>query len=368
MCARSRALFEQVGGAPGDDLLAERDKGDDDVAQGHLLGPAAVQRQHVDAEAGLQRGVAVELVQHDVGIGVALQFDDEAHAVAVALVAHVGDALDELLADAFGDALLQLRLVHLIRHLGEDDRLAVLADLLDVVSWRAARSRRARSGRRRAVPARPMMMPPVGKSGAGTYSISSSIGDRRVVEIGAAGVDDLAEIVRRDVGRHADRDALRAVDQQVREAGRQDLRLALGLVVIGLEIDRVLVEIVEQRRRRRARAAPRCSGRPPAGRRPSSRNCPGRRSAAGASRNPAPSAPSRRRSRARRAGGICPSRRRRCAPICGSRGSTHCRSSASNRGCGDAPASARRGHRAARAPRSRSSRNRGRSAASPLRS
>ena len=30
-------LVQQVGRAPGDDLLAERDKGDDDVAQGHLL-------------------------------------------------------------------------------------------------------------------------------------------------------------------------------------------------------------------------------------------------------------------------------------------------------------------------------------------
>ena len=70
------------------------------VAQGHLLGPAAVQRQHVDAKARLQRGVAVELVQDDVGLGVALQFDDDAQPVAVALVAQIGDALDQLLADA----------------------------------------------------------------------------------------------------------------------------------------------------------------------------------------------------------------------------------------------------------------------------
>ena len=53
------------------------------------------ERQHVDAEARLQRGVAIELVQDDVGLGVALQFDDDAHAVAVALVAQLGDALDQ---------------------------------------------------------------------------------------------------------------------------------------------------------------------------------------------------------------------------------------------------------------------------------
>ena len=193
-------------------------------------------------------------------------------------------------------------------------------------------------------------------------------GDRRIVEIGAAGVDDLAEIVRRDVGRHADRDALRAVDQQVREAGRQDLRLALGLVVIGLEVDRVLVEIVEQRVGD--------AGEPRLG------VALGRRRIAVHRAEIALAVDQRQAHRevlrhphhrvvdreCRRAGGTCPSRRRRCAPICDSRGSTHCRSSASNRGCGDAPASARRARRAGRARRSRSSRNRDTSAASPLRS
>ena len=38
-------------------------------------------------------------------------------------------------------------------------------------------------------------------------------------------VDDLAQVVRRDVGGHADGDAGRAVDQQVRDRRRQDRRL-----------------------------------------------------------------------------------------------------------------------------------------------
>ena len=72
------------------------------------------------------------------------------------------------------------------------------------------------------------------------------VGDRRIVDIGFAGEDDLAEIVRRDVGRHADRDAAGAVDQQIGEARRKDLRLGPRPVIIGGEIDRVLVEIVEK--------------------------------------------------------------------------------------------------------------------------
>ena len=71
--------------------------------------------------------------------------------------------------------------------------------------------------------------------------------ERRIVDQRDAGVDHLAEIVRRDVGRHADRDAAGAVDQQVREARRQHHRLALVAVVVRLEIDRVLVDVLEQR-------------------------------------------------------------------------------------------------------------------------
>ena len=97
------------------------------------------------------------------------------------------------------------------------------------------------------MPARPMMMPPVGKSGPGTMLHQLVVGDVGIVEHRAAGVDHLAQIVGRDVGRHADRDAGAAIDQDVREARRQHLRFLPAAVIIGLEVDRVLVDIVEQR-------------------------------------------------------------------------------------------------------------------------
>ena len=92
----------------------------------------------------------------------------------------------------------------------------------------------------------PRISAPVGKSGPLTCSISPSERDRGIVHIGAAGGDDFAEIVRRDVGRHADRDSAGAVDQQIGEARGQDLRLALRGVIIGREVDRVLVDVAEQ--------------------------------------------------------------------------------------------------------------------------
>ena len=61
-------------------------------------------------------------------------------------------------------------------------------------------------------------------------------------------VAQLAGIVRRDIGRHADGDAGGAVGEQVGEIGREHRRLLLAPVVIGAEIDGVLVDAVEQLR------------------------------------------------------------------------------------------------------------------------
>ena len=73
--------------------------------------------------------------------------------------------------------------------------------------------------------------------------------DLGVVEIGDAGVDDFAEVVRRNVRRHADGDAAGAVDEQVRELRGQDRRLFQLAVIVLAKIDGVVVEIIEQEAR-----------------------------------------------------------------------------------------------------------------------
>ena len=52
--------------------------------------------------------------------------------------------------------------------------------------------------------------------------------------------------MRRDVGGHADGDAVGAVDQQAGEARGQDRGFFQAFVVVGLEVDRFLVEIAQQ--------------------------------------------------------------------------------------------------------------------------
>ena len=89
------------------------------------------------------------------------------------------------------------------------------------------------------------MIAPVGKSGPLTCFIRSSTFASGLSISVDDRVDDLAEVVRRDVRRHADGDAGAAVDEQVREARRQDERLALRLVVVRAEVDRVGVELAQ---------------------------------------------------------------------------------------------------------------------------
>ncbi len=114
---------------PAHDLAAELDELLDDFEKRQHLRPAADNRQHDDAEVLLQLRVLVQVVEDDVRDLAALQFDDDAHPIAVGFVANVRDPLDHLVADQIGDALLQPRLVHLIRDLVDDDLLAIAASL-----------------------------------------------------------------------------------------------------------------------------------------------------------------------------------------------------------------------------------------------
>src|SRR4029079_19754980 len=120
--------------APRDDFLAEADEALDDVAKRQRFGAAAADRQHVGGEARLRRGAAPQLVQHDLWSGVALQLDDDADAFAVGLVTDVGDTLDALVLGGFGDLLDEAVFADLVRDLGEHDRAALAAALLDVVA------------------------------------------------------------------------------------------------------------------------------------------------------------------------------------------------------------------------------------------
>ena len=69
------------------------------------------------------------------------------------------------------------------------------------------------------------------------------LGRARVLQEPLGARRDLAQVVGRDVRRHADGDAGRAVDEEVGEAGGKDRRLLRPAVVVVLEVDGLLVDV-----------------------------------------------------------------------------------------------------------------------------
>ena len=232
--------------APDDDLLLEGEILVQNVAQGEDLRLALVihKGQHVDRKARLHGGLGKETVQDHLGIGVSFQLDDHAHSVAVRLVAQIRDPLEALFVHLVGDVLDELALVDLVGQLRHDDAGAALAVLLKLRA--GAHDDLAAAGEIRLPdPAAAHDDAPGGKVRPG--DVLHEIGERGlgVIQHADAGVDDLGEIMGRDIRRHADRDARGAVYEQVRELGGQDAGLLARLVKVGVPVHGLLVDVAQ---------------------------------------------------------------------------------------------------------------------------
>ena len=273
----------------------------DQLVEAQRARHAVDDREHVAAERRLQLGVLVEVVQHDLGDGVAAQRDDQPPADAVAgLVGDLADALEPAVLDRLGDRLGQVVRVDLVGQLGDDQLHPAAGVLLDGDD--GAHAHRATAGAvgvldavaadDQAVGREVGPLDPLHAGGEGLLGLGLG-----VVERPEDGRGDLAQVVRGHVGRHADRDAGRAVDQQVRDAARagpaapgscrrswagsrRSPRRCPGSISMASGVSR-----------------PRCSAWRRAGRCPGSRSCPGRRPAGSASTTAGPAGRGRRRSR-----------------------------------------------------------------------
>src|SRR5215203_1903509 len=89
-----------------------------------------------DAERSLHRGQFEQFVQDYLRDSVALEFNNQTHPLAVRFVADVGDAVEPFLVDKLGDLFVKLRLVDLVRNLGDDDGVAFAFPTADAVDRR----------------------------------------------------------------------------------------------------------------------------------------------------------------------------------------------------------------------------------------
>ena len=214
-------LVEIEPGAADDDVAAVVDEQLERLLEAQHDWAPFDDREHDHAERRLQRRVLVEVVQDAEHLGLALQLDHDAHPVAVGLVPQVGDAFQLSLRHQLGDLGHQGRLVHCVGKLVDDDALASVGRLLQGVpraDHDAAMARRVRG---------------LDAGGAHDRAAGRKVGTlderQQVLGGGLRIVNDmlhrgtnLAQVVGRDVGRHAHGDARCAVDKQVRDASRKD--------------------------------------------------------------------------------------------------------------------------------------------------
>ncbi len=252
-------LAQAVPGPPLDDLDLVVDPVRDEQVEAERARYAVDQREHVAAEGVLQLRVLVEVVQYHARLGVTLQHDHQAlTGPGRGVVADVGDAGHLAGVDQLGDLLRQVVRVDHVGQLADDQAGPALGVLLDV-HHRAHRDRAAAGavgvvdalvaddqGAVREVRALDVLH---------ARRQDLFLGGVRVLEAPLRRGGDLAQVVRRDHRRHADRDTGRAVHQQVREPAGQDHRLLRAAVVVGAEVDRLLVDVAHHLHRQRRQPA-----------------------------------------------------------------------------------------------------------------
>ena len=237
-------LSQVVLGTAADDLVLELHVLLDHLLEGQHPGDFMVNGDHDDAHGVLKLGVLIQLVQHHLGVGLFADVNDDPHALAVGLVVQVGDALDPLVLDQLGDALNQPGLVDHIGDLGNHDLIPAVLLFLD--GGPAPEGDFAPAGGIGG-PDAAAAHDDAGGGEVGSLDVLHQARqvDVGVFDIGHAAVDDLAQVMGRDVGGHADGNALAAVDQEVREPAGQDAGFLLGLVKVGVPVDGILVDVGE---------------------------------------------------------------------------------------------------------------------------
>ena len=239
-------LVEEEAGAAEDDLAAVLDVAIDRFFERKELWLAAVDRQHVHAERGLDRGVLEEIVDDDLWVAITLQLDDHA-GVFGALVAHIADAGENFFIHEIGDSFDEFRAVHIVGNLGDDDALASAFSFFN--SHASAHANLAATGLEILPDAGAALdQAACGKIRAGDVNHEAIDGDVGVIDLGADAVDAFAEIVRGDIRGHADGDAGAAIDEEVGKGCWKDGGLGLGLVVVRHKIDGAFIHIRHQDR------------------------------------------------------------------------------------------------------------------------
>ena len=196
----------------------------------------------VHGKGGLQCRHLEELVEHHVGVEIALHVDDDAHTVLVALVVHVRYALDSFFCGQHADVFHQFLLVQsvgqfahhdgVVRRSGFDFRFGAHHDPSAsgfVGSLHALHAHDVASG---------------GEVGC-FHVVHQPFGvDVRIVDESHAAVNHFSQVVRGHIRGHTHGNAAGTVHQEVGDARRHHGGFVERVVKVAVHVHRFLVEVL----------------------------------------------------------------------------------------------------------------------------
>src|SRR5579884_1167877 len=227
--------------APQDHLAPMLDVAGVGFLEREQLGAAVIDRQHQGREGTFHRGEFVKIVNDDFRVGVPFQLDHDA-VILIRPTAHVADVRDHYTLHQLRDALDQRSPIHAVGNLRDDNLLPAAFEFFH--AGFAAHLDAAPSGLKILADSVDAADDASGGKIRALHMLHQFIeGDVGVVDLRADSINDLRQIVWRNVGRHADGNAGAAVDEQIWKRGGENGGLGARFVVVGDEVHRLLVHV-----------------------------------------------------------------------------------------------------------------------------
>ena len=219
------------------------------AAQAELHRLAVHQGQHDRAEIALQSRAALQVGEHGFGVGIAAEFHHHPHAVAVALIANVGNPADLAVVHLFGQFLDPAGLAQLVGQFRNHHGAAFVATFAGLhflnVGHATHRDAAAAAQVGLADPAAQEHFAPGGEVGSGHQFQQFFVAEIGFADQGNQGIHHFAQVVGRDAGGHAHGNAGAAIQDQEWQLGGQHRGLLLGAIEVRGEIDRVAADFIQ---------------------------------------------------------------------------------------------------------------------------
>src|SRR5437016_997139 len=207
--------------------------------------PAMINRQQNDRERAFHRGVLVEVVDHDLWVAVAFQFDNDPR-ILIGLVTNGANVCQHFFVYQRRDAFNEGCAIDVIWNFSDDDLLPAAFKLFD--AGLAAHLHTAATSLEILFDSRHAADDAAGREVRPFYVFHQLLErDFRIVDLCTDSINHFVEIVRRNIGRHTHSDACSAINEQIWKGSRENRRLGACFVIIWDEIDRVLIHVGHQR-------------------------------------------------------------------------------------------------------------------------